>query len=348
VNGANRIGVLLLQLGTPDAPTAKALRPYLRQFLGDPRVIEPSYGWERYPRLWRCVWWCVLNGIILLRRPAKSAEKYRRIWRPETGMPLLHYTRRQAEELQKILPPGMIVRFGMRYGNPGTAEAVRELLATGVDRIVVLPMYPQYSGTTTGSALDALFQALQQERCLPAIRIVPPYHEHPAYLDAMAQLIREQLASLSWQPDYYLLSFHGIPQAYVQRGDPYALHVERTAQALAKRLNWPRGTWARTYQSLFGEEEWLKPYTEEKLRELAKHGVKRVFVATPGFTADCLETIDEVGYEIRLMFEEAGGERLHRCPCLNDHPQFIQALRVLVMEEASGWITVDCQGDSSA
>lgn len=332
------VGILLLQLGTPDAPTARALRPYLREFLGDPRVIEPPKSLENRPRLWRSLWWSILNGPILLRRPARSAAKYARIWNPETGMPLLYYTRRQAEELQKIVPTNVVVRYGMRYGNPSIASALRELVRQGIERIVVMNSYPQYSGTTTASALDGLFDALKQERRIPAVRIVPPYYEHPAYLHAMATLIQEEQAKLPWKPAFNILSFHGIPQLYAQRGDPYANHVERTAQALARQLGWKKGEWARTYQSLFGKAAWLKPYTEEKCKALARRGTHRIFIATPGFTADCLETIDEVGFEIREMYEHAGGKEFHRCPCLNDHPLWIHAMRTIVLDEAQGWV----------
>jgi ferrochelatase len=334
---SNPKGILLLQLGTPDAPTAKALRPYLREFLGDPRVIEPPKSLEDWPRLWRALWWCVLNGPILLRRPARSAAKYTRIWSEQTGMPLLHYTRRQAEELQRLVA-NSVVRFAMRYGNPSIASVLHEMVGQGIERIIVMNSYPQYSGTTTASALDGLLDALKQERRIPSIRVVPPYYEHPAYLDAMATLIREELAKLPWEPEFHVLSFHGIPQLYVQRGDPYALHVERTAQALAKRLGWKKGQWARAYQSLFGKAAWLKPYTEEKCKELAKRGIRRLFVATPGFTADCLETIDEVGLEIREIYAQAGGKEFHRCPCLNDHPQWIEAMRTIVVEEGRAWL----------
>ncbi len=320
-------GVLLIQLGTPDAPTAPALRRYLRQFLGDPRVIEA-------PRL---TWWFVLNLFILPFRPRQSAAKYQRIWDSVTGSPLLHWTRRQTAELQKALP-GVPVAFGMQVGNPSLASVVRGLIEQGVERLIVLPMYPQYSATTTASATDVLFQALMGERRVPALRIVPPYYEHPAYLDAVTAVIRDELARLPWQPDHYLLSFHGIPIRYAQSGDPYATHVKRTTAALVRRLGWPRPRWTQTFQSLFGREEWLKPYTDRTLVRLAQAGVKRVFVATPGFTSDCLETIDEIGREAREAFQHAGGERLHRCPCLNDHPAWIEAMKTLVLEEARGWI----------
>jgi ferrochelatase len=320
-------GVLLIQLGTPDAPTVPALRRYLRQFLGDPRVID-------VPRL---KWWFVLNLFVLPFRPRQSAAKYQQIWDPVTGSPLLHWTRRQTEELQRAFPD-LPVAFGMQVGNPPLAATVYELIERGADRLVVLPMYPQYSATTTASATDVLFRALMNERHVPALRIVPPYYEHPAYLDAVAEVIREELARLSWQPEHYLLSFHGIPIRYAQAGDPYATQVKRTTGGLIQRLGWPRRQWTQTFQSLFGREEWLKPYTEQTLVRLAKQGIRRVFVAMPGFTSDCLETIDEIGREAREAFQHVGGELLHRCPCLNDHPAWIKAMTTLVREEAQGWL----------
>lgn len=322
-----KVAVLLVQLGTPDAPTTPALRRYLRQFLGDPRVIE-------VPRL---KWWFILNLFILPFRPARSAAKYQRIWDPQTGSPLLHWTRRQTEALQKLLPD-VPVRFGMQIGNPALAGVLRELIEQGVDRLIVLPMYPQYSATTTASATDTLFQALMKERRVPALRVVPPYYDHPAYLDAMTAVIRDDLARLPWQPDHYLLSFHGIPLQYVERGDPYPTHVEKTTAGLIERLAWPREKWTQTYQSLFGRAEWLRPYTEDKLVELARAGAKKVFVALPGFTADCLETVDEIGYEAKETFLQAGGEMLHPCPCLNEHPAWIEAMRTIILQEAQGWV----------
>jgi ferrochelatase len=319
--------VLLVQLGTPDEPTPRALRRYLRQFLSDPRVIEA-------PRL---LWWFILRLIILPRRPAQSAAKYRRIWQPNTGSPLLHITQLQTQALQKLLPD-VPVRFGMQVGNPPVADMVHEMIGAGVDRLIVLPMYPQYSATTTASATDVLFQALMKERRVPALRIVPPYYDHPAYLDAVTAVIQDELAKLAWQPEHYLLSFHGIPIMYAQRGDPYATHVKRTTAELVRRLGWQRERWTQSFQSLFGREEWLKPYTDKTLERLAKAGVRRVFIATPGFTTDCLETIDEIGYEVREAFQHAGGEVLHRCPCLNDHPAWINAMRVLVSQEGQSWL----------
>ncbi len=320
------LGVLLVQLGTPDAPTAKALRPYLRQFLSDPRVIEiPAWKWQ-----------IILNLFILPRRPAESAAKYARIWDPETGSPLLHWTRRQTELLQQALPE-VPVRFGMQIRNPPLEKVVEEMIREGAEKLIVLPMYPQYSATTTASATDCLFKALMKQRVVPALRIIPPYYQHPAYIDAMATIIEEDLASLEWEPHHYMLSFHGIPVKYAQAGDPYATHVKRTTAKLVERLGWPREKWTQTFQSLFGRDRWLKPYTEDTLEKLAKGGVKRIFVAMPGFTADCLETIDEIGTEARETFLEAGGEKLRACPCLNDHPKWIEAMKTLVLEEGQGW-----------
>lgn len=322
-----RPGILLIQLGTPDAPTPKALRPYLRQFLSDRRVIEA-------PPL---LWWFFLRLFILPFRPARSAAKYQRIWDPVTGSPLLHWTRRQTELLQGVLT-GVPVRFGMQVGSPSVAQVVQEMIDEGVDRLLVLPMYPQYSATTTASATDALFTVLLKCRREPAVRVVPPYFEHPAYLDAAAEVIRTDLQALSWRPDHYVLSFHGIPVEYAQRGDPYALHVKRTTWRLVQRMGWPKGEWTQSFQSLFGRSRWLKPYTDDTLRKLARDGIRRVFVAMPGFTADCLETLDEIGHESRAVFREAGGEELRACPCLNDHPAWIDAMARILLEEGQGWL----------
>lgn len=325
--GASRgLGILLVQLGTPDAPTPQALRPYLKQFLSDPRVIEA-------PR-WK--WRIILNLFILPRRPAQSAAKYQRIWDPKTGSPLLHWTRRQTELVQACFPD-VPVRFGMQVGNPPVAQVVDEMIRAGAERLIVLPMYPQYSATTTASATDAVFHALMKQRRVPALRIVPPYYEHPAYIEAVAAVITDELQKLAWQPDHHLLSFHGIPVKYAQAGDPYPSHVERTTALLIERLGWPQGRWTQSFQSLFGRDEWLRPYTDAVLQELAKKGVRKVFVAMPGFTADCLETLDEIGHESSAAFRAAGGERLHACPCLNDHPKWIEAMRQFIQEEGHGW-----------
>jgi ferrochelatase len=320
-------GILLIQLGTPDAPTKPALRTYLRQFLSDRRVIEA-------PRL---IWWFILRFSILRKRPQESAAKYQRIWDPKTGSPLLHYTKRQTELLQQALPQ-VPVRFGMQVGNPPVGDVIREMIRSGVDRLIVFPMYPQYSATTFASATDALFHTLLKERRVPALRIVPPYYNHPAYLDAMTTVVKEELGNLIWEPEHFIYSFHGLPQIYAQRGDPYAKHAVQTTRALQDRLQFPKGRWTQTYQSRFGRSEWLKPYTDDVLAKLAKRGVKRVFVALPGFTSDCLETLDEIGHESSAHFKASGGELLHACKCLNDHPAWIDAIRRIVLEEGVGWI----------
>jgi ferrochelatase len=322
-------GILLIQLGTPDAPTAAALTPYLRQFLSDPRVIEDQ-GWK---------WKLILNGLILRTRPAASAAKYARIWDAGTGSPLLHYTKRQTELLQARFPDNP-VRFGMMVGNPPVEAVVTEMIAAGVDRLVVLPMFPQYSATTTASATDALFKSLLTVRRVPALRVVPPYFDHPAYLDAMTAVIREDLAKLPWQPEHLVLSFHGLPRSYVERGDPYPEQVRGTTAELITRLDLPPDKWTQTYQSRFGRAEWLQPYTDDVLQELARRGVKRVAVALPGFTADCLETLDEIGNESREVFTHAGGEALHAVPCLNDHPRWIDAMAAILGEEGRGWLEI--------
>jgi protoporphyrin/coproporphyrin ferrochelatase len=321
-------GILLIQLGTPDAPTAKALRPYLRQFLSDRRVIEAN----------RFVWWFVLNGIILPTRPKASAAKYARIWDPVTGSPLLHYTKLQTEALAAKFP-GTPVRFGMMIGNPSVGSVVREMIDAGVDRIVAFPMFPQYSATTSASASDALGKALMGVRRVPAVRFVPPYYSHPTYLDSLAGVVRDDLAKLTWQPEHVLVSFHGIPQEYAQRGDPYATHVVRTTKGLVERMGWKREFWTQTYQSRFGKRPWLKPYTDDVLTGLAKRGVKRVAVALPGFTADCLETLDEIGNESREVFSRAGGTHFRAVPCLNADPRWVTAIETILREEGRGWLT---------
>jgi ferrochelatase len=325
---ARGLGILLIQLGTPEAPTAAALKPYLRQFLSDPRVIENAATLK---------WRFILNALILRRRPTESAAKYARIWNAQTGSPLLYWTRRQTDLLQAGFP-GVPVRFGMQVGNPPVAAVVREMIAGGVERLIVLAMYPQYSATTNASATDVLFKALLRERQVPALRVVPPYYVHPAYLDAMARVIADDLKKLPWKPDHHVLSFHGIPIKYAQAGDPYATHVKRTTFALVRRLGWTRADWTQSFQSLFGRDRWLRPYTEQVLRKLAERGKRRVFVAMPGFTADCLETLDEIGNEARESFRHAGGEELRACPCLNDHPAWIEAMRTIIAEEGQGWL----------
>jgi len=320
-------GVLLIQLGTPDKPTFRGLVPYLRQFLSDRRVIQAP----------RAIWLPLLYLRILPFRSGTSAAKYRRIWDPTTGSPLLHYTKEQTRLLQEYFPKNP-VRFGMMIGNPPLANTLSEMVKSGVDKLIAMPMFPQYSATTSASATDVLFTALMKERRVPAVRVVPPYYNHPAYIGALEASIRADLLKLPWEPQHFVISFHGIPQKYAQRGDPYATHVVRTTQALVERMGWKREYWTQTYQSRFGRSPWLKPYTDDVLESLAKRGTKRVYVSLPGFTADCLETIDEIGHESREVFEKAGGEHLKNGTCLNDHPEWIEAMARIIQDEGHGWL----------
>jgi ferrochelatase len=341
-------GILLIQLGTPDAPTAAGLRPYLKQFLSDPRVIETKPAVARYstPGLVRAprsappqwLWSTILNGVIVPFRSPASAKKYRRIWDATTGSPLMHFTKRQTALLRERFP-GVPVEFGMTYGGPSVEEAVSKLTAAGADRILALPMYPQYSATTTAAGTDAFFQALMKLRVVPGVRVVPPYYDHPAYLDAMAAVVRDELATLGWEPEHFLFSFHGVPRKYVQRGDPYATHCVRTARLLADRLGLPKDKWSRSFQSRLGREPWLTPYTDDTVNRLADRGVKRLLVVLPGFTADCLETLDEIGNEAAEGFHEHGGDKLRSCPCLNDHPKWIDAMAAILRDEGRGWLS---------
>jgi len=320
-------GVLIAQLGTPDAPTPQALRPYLREFLGDPRVIETD----------RAVWWFVLNCFILPRRPARSARLYQRVW-TERGSPLLFHTADQARDLQTALGDGVRVAFGMRYGNPPASRALEELRQAGVDRVLVFPMFPQYCGATTGSVYDAVFDHYRRQRVVPGLRFVPPYYKHPAYIGALAAVAREEIARLPWKPEKLVISFHGIPKRYVLKGDPYQVHAEETARALVAALRLEPSEYELCFQSRFGREEWLQPYTDEKLAELARSGFRRIAAICPGFTTDCLETIDEIGHEGKKQFQEAGGEDLRLIPCLNSHPAWIEAMAAIAREELAGWI----------
>jgi ferrochelatase len=324
------VGVILAQLGTPAAPTAAALRPYLRQFLSDRRVIETP----------RAVWFFVLNLAILPFRPPRSAEKYRRIWSAEHGSPIRHYTERQASLAGQALGPGTAVVHAMRYGRPSLAEAVDGLCARGCDRVVTVPLYPQYAASSTASVYDDLFRALAARRAVPALHVVPPFFADPGYLGAVEQRCRAALALLPSPPDHVVISFHGLPVAMVSQGDPYRAQCEVTANLLARRLDLAPGRWSLTFQSRFGPVEWLQPYTDLHLVELARQGARSVLVVAPGFVSDCLETLDELGNEAAHAFRAAGGERLTLVPCLNDSPEWIAALTAIVRREAGPWLQV--------
>ena len=330
-----KIGVLVAQLGTPQAPTARALRPYLRQFLSDPRVID----------LHPLRWYPILYLFVLTRRPARSAALYANIWTDE-GSPLMVHSQAQTRGLQERLGTAYRVVLGMRYGEPSIARAVQSLEQEGVERILVFPMYPQFSCATTGSIYDAVNRAALGRRCpwffdrkrqMPALRFVPPYADHPAYINALKQSVAAAIARLSWTPDRYLITFHGIPRRYVDEGDPYRRHCEETARQLATALGLAEDEWVSGFQSRFGKEPWLEPYTEEVLARLGEQGVRRLVAICPGFTADCLETLDEIGREGAEQFSSGGGQQFHLVPCLNDHPAWLDAMAAIARQELAGW-----------
>lgn len=322
--------ILLVNLGTPDAPTPAALRRYLGQFLGDPRVVE-------IPRL---LWWLILHGVILRVRPAKSAKKYESIWMPE-GSPLLVWSAKQATLLRGYLGERghpVLVRHAMRYGNPSVPSVLDELKAAGATRILLLPMYPQYSGPTTASAWDAVGEWSRSVRHVPEFRFVNRYHDDPAYIEALAQRVLAH-----WQAegrgDRLVLSFHGVPKRTLLLGDPYHCECLKTARLLGERLGLKPDRLVVTFQSRFGKAEWLQPYTEPTLIELARQGVARVDVMCPGFTADCLETLEEIDQEAREAFLEAGGKAFHYIPCLNDSHPWIAAMAEIAIRHMQGWPT---------
>jgi len=319
-----------MNLGTPDAPTPAALRRYLAQFLSDRRVVE----------LPRWLWWPVLHGLILRTRPAQSARKYASIWRPD-GSPLLYWSQRQAVRLLGSLGEAghrVQVRLAMRYGAPALPDVMDELMRQGVQRVLVLPLYPQYSATTTASAFDAVAQWLLCTRRLPELRFVNDYHDDPAYIDALASSVRAH-----WQREgrgeRLVMSFHGIPARCIERGDPYRDQCLRTAGLLANRLGLPQGELVVSFQSRLGRARWLEPYTEPTLRKLAAQGVRVIDAMCPGFAADNLETLEEIAIEGRDAFVGAGGEALRFIPCLNDDDAWIRALAGLAQRHLQGWST---------
>lgn len=325
---ADRVGVLLVNLGTPDEPTPAALRRYLAEFLGDRRVVE-------IPRI---LWWPLLHGVILRVRPAKSAAKYRSIWTPD-GSPLKVWTEKQALLLLGHLGErglAVRVRHAMRYGNPSIPSQLEALQAEGVDRVLVLPLYPQYSCTTTASIIDAVGAWASRVRRVPELRFVNRYPDHRGYLDALAAGIQRHWAEHG-QPERLVLSFHGVPARTRKLGDPYHDECQLTAALLGQRLGLPEGRLLVTFQSRFGKAEWLQPYTEPTVRALAREGVRRLDIACPGFTGDCLETLEEIAMEVRQAFLDEGGREFHYIPCLNDDPRWIRALADLAESQLAGW-----------
>jgi len=319
-----RIGVLLINLGTPDAPEAAAVRRYLAEFLSDPRVVE-------IPRI---AWLPILHGIILRTRPKKSAHAYKQVW-TEEGSPLAAITRRQAEALQQMLGQQVIVDFAMRYGNPGIGQSIANLADLGCERVLAAPLYPQYCAATTASAVDAVFGKLASMRLQPALRTLPPYYDDPLHLDALKSSIMRQLASLDFEPERLLLSFHGMPQRTLERGDPYHCHCQKTARILGEQLSIPTDI---AFQSRFGRARWLEPATDKVLAAYPNQGVTRLAVAAPGFSADCVETVEELGIRGRETFISSGGEKFARLECLNDSPEGMTMLEALVSRELAGWL----------
>jgi protoporphyrin/coproporphyrin ferrochelatase len=320
--------VLLVNLGTPDEPTPAALRRYLAEFLWDPRVVEIP----------RALWWLILHGVILRVRPAKSAKKYASIWTPE-GSPLQAWSAKQATLLRGYLGERgqpVLVRHAMRYGNPSVASVLDELKAAGATRILVLPMYPQYAAATTASAIDSVSAWARRTRSLPELRFVNHYHDDDGYIDALAHRVRAH-----WQAhgraERLVLSFHGVPRRTLLLGDPYHCECQKTARLLRERLGLTEAELIVTFQSRFGKAEWLQPYTEPTLVALARQGVKSVAVMCPGFSADCLETLEEIDHEVRAAYLGAGGSEYHYIPCLNDSHPWIAALADITIRHLQGW-----------
>jgi ferrochelatase len=326
-----RVGVLLVNLGTPDTADTRGVRVYLKEFLSDPRVIE-NQG---------LLWKLALNGIILRTRPARKARDYRKIWNTVADeSPLKTITRAQADKLAASIADHdhVEVDWAMRYGNPSIAERIDALMAQGCDRLLVVPLYPQYSAATSATVCDEVFRVLSKMRAQPTLRVSPPYYDDPDYIEALAVSIKAHLASLSFQPEVIVASFHGMPQKYIDKGDPYARQCMATTEGLRKRMELPASKLLLTFQSRFGFDQWLQPYTDKTMEKLAADGVRRVAVVTPGFSADCLETLEEIAQENAEIFKHNGGEQFSFIPCLNDSETGMDVIRQLVLRELQGWI----------
>jgi ferrochelatase len=335
--GNTRIGVVIVNLGTPDATDAASVRRYLREFLSDSRVIE-----DQGP-----VWQFVLNAIILTTRPRRKGLDYEKIWnREQNESPLKTITRAQAAKLRAALEqgdvarggPGVVVDWAMRYGNPSLGSRLEALVKLGCERILLVPLYPQYAAATTATVCDAAFATLSKLRFQPALRIAPPYYDDPVYIEAVAASMEEELRGLAFQPDVILASFHGIPKSYADDGDPYPEQCLETVRLLRARLGLDEKGLRLTFQSRFGRAEWLKPYTDETVKSLAEAGVKNLAVVTPGFAADCLETLEEIAVENGGIFKSAGGENFAAIPCLNDSAHGMDLLVHIVQRELRGWV----------
>ncbi|MEW5421012.1 ferrochelatase [Amorphus sp. 3PC139-8] len=326
-----RIGVLLVNLGTPEATDYWSMRRYLKEFLSDRRVIE-------VPRL---IWWPILNLIVLSTRPQKSGHAYETIWNTERNeSPLKTITRSQADQIAAVYRemPQIEVDWAMRYGKPAIGERIEALQAAGCEKILVVPLYPQYSASTTATVNDKAFEALMRMRWQPALRTAAPWHDDPAYIEALATSLTNHLATLDFEPEVVLTSYHGLPESYLKKGDPYHCQCHKTTRLLRARLGWPEDKLRVTFQSRFGKEVWLQPYTDETVKALARDGVKRLAIMTPGFVADCLETLEEIAIQNGEFFREAGGEQFTAIPCLNDTPEGMNVLKTVVARELQGWI----------
>jgi ferrochelatase len=326
-----RVGVLLVNLGTPDTADARGVRVYLKEFLSDPRVIEKQ----------SLFWKLVLNGIILNTRPRRKALDYLKIWNAEQNeSPIKTITRAQSDKLAAAIADHdhVVVDWAMRYGNPSMQSRIAALTAQGCDRLLVVPLYPQYSAATSATVCDEAFRVLSEMRAQPTLRVTPPYYEDPDYIDALAVSIEKHLASLPFTPEIIMASFHGMPQAYIEKGDPYQGQCVATTEALRKRMGLDASKLMLTFQSRFGFDEWLQPYTDKTVEKLAKEGVKRLAVVTPGFSADCLETLEEIAQENAHIFRQNGGEEFAAIPCLNDSDPGMDVIRKLVLRELQGWI----------
>ena len=326
-----RIGVLLVNLGTPDSADTKGVRVYLKEFLSDPRVIEDQ----------GLLWKLVLNGIILRTRPARKARDYRKIWNTEKNeSPLKTITRAQSDKLTAAISDQdhIVVDWAMRYGNPSIASRIEALTAQGCDRLLVVPLYPQYSAATSATVCDEVFRVLAGMRAQPTLRVTPPYYDDPDYIEALADSIGAHLKTLPFQPELIVASFHGMPQKYVDKGDPYLAQCVATVDALRKRMGLDASKLRLTFQSRFGFDEWLQPYTDKTIEQLAKDGVRRIAVVMPGFSADCLETLEEIAQENAEIFKHKGGEQFAAISCLNDSDAGMDVIRQLVLRELQGWI----------
>ncbi len=335
-----KAGILLVNLGTPEAPTATAVRPYLEQFLSDPRVVE-------IPRM---LWWVILHGVILRTRPRSSASKYAKIWTAE-GSPLKVHTERQARLLRGYLgeqtQSPLAVEWAMRYGLPSIAEKLSLLREQGCDRVLVIPLYPQYAASAAGSVYDAVCAAMMRLRDVPALRLVKHFHDHPGYVQALAQNIRDYWM-VNGRPEKLVMSFHGVPRFTLDRGDPYHCECHKTGRLLGEALALQPDQYVITFQSRFGRTEWIKPYTMDTMLQLGRQKLKRVDAVCPGFVSDCLETLEEIAIENKAAFLGAGGGEFHYIPCLNERDDWIRALCTIALENLGGWLTTGSDRVSAA